>query len=171
MLWWQPAKPQKRDAEIMEYALKIAQVPKGKPKRSLVKIEELDGQTTGNFVCPDDNCSVPIFPIFPDRAKRSQRPYFRAGARQGHVNNCRQDGGLRYKAKVDSSRCGAVVDNPPGICSNFPVRFLRARGDATEGHNTGLQEEDRLESLGTEPRYSRSNAADHPQSKRGSELI
>ncbi len=156
----------------MEYALEIAQTQKGKHKKRLVKIDTLDGQTTGNFFCPDPECSVPVFPIFPDKTKTSQSPYFRAGAKQGHVDNCRQDGTPRYEAKDGGSMCGSVVDRPQKICSEFPVRFIRARVDAAEDHNgTDGQQGDHLESLGREHQYSGSNTTDHPESKRGSALI
>ena len=173
MLWGQSAKPQKKGAVLMEYAFKIAQTQKEECiERRLVKIDELDGQTTGNFVCPDRNCLVPVFPIFPEKTKTSQSPYFRAGAKQGHVDNCLQDGALRYEAKDGGSTCGSVVDRPQKICSDFPVRFIRARVDATEDHNgTDGQQGDHLESLGRKHQYSRSNAVGHSESKRGSALI
>lgn len=144
----------------------------GSAKNFWLRINDLDGQTIGNFVCPDRKCWVPVFPIFPDQTKTSQSSYFRAGKKQRHLNDCRQDGTPRYEAKDGGSICESVVNRPQKICSDFPVRFIRARVVAAEDHNgTDGQQGDHLESLGREHQYSRSNAVGHPESKRGSALI
>ncbi|WP_447985461.1 hypothetical protein [Nitrospira sp. Nam74] len=154
----------------MEYSIRITHPQKGqRTEGHLIKIDELNGEATGSFVCPDPKCSVPVFPIFPEKTKTSQSPYFRASAKRGHVDNCLKDGALRYKTQDGGLTC-VPVQRPRKSCREFPVRFIRARVDATEGEKgTVGNQGNHLESEGRQRQYSR--AEDYQKSKRGSALI
>ncbi len=134
----------------MEYANRIA-ISGGKRVLELVKMTDLvkedwDEIRSSEYQCPDtERCAVSVFPALPEKVKtnrrKAPRPYFRAGRKNPHTDNCRRDGVCVASSEV--SRSAGTLQNvenrdsvgkddarPAIVVSktgDIPHRFLESR--------------------------------------------
>lgn len=129
----------------MEYAIRIISPDQG-VLVSITQMLELGEDETRNsdYICPDENCGVPVFPAIPEKEKPGRifapRPYFRAGKAHPHIPGCLGDSGVQVEeTKTPTDKKKIVKTTSDAVLSDHPVRFDERRPSVDgDGGNGGV---------------------------------